>query len=771
MAICLLGGANFAWGTESGTIDFSAKSRCSYNTDTHTYTTDNNAGNGYALAVADLSSLPNIASATSVTLEFNVVISGRLLIGIGDKSVRGTNANGSSKTTYNTEGLVMRYGTTDDNYVRVNGGTNNSNALNVTSHVSFTLNRKTGKYSYTITNAAGTETFFSDTNVSTSVSNATIVEAYSWANSQSNALSAVSYSYELESYNYSVTAKDSEGNTLKENLISGTSSDGVDVTVDCPHAFQESGVWYVKSNTTYSVSINHFNNNLSVIYAADPSIVYYCEGENLNSSTASAGLSNGAYGHVNGGSGSSNKGKSIGSFSAGIYKATACFVSNDVERNRGFYIRNSNLANADDANVLGYAKTTTAGIYSTEDFVLSANTPLTVSGVTTNDGKVNQSAEFDYIIVRKIYTFTEVVGNSDKTTTERGAKSSDIVMKPGDIYNVKFCNYGSNAENKNNFIVMINNTASMYADWYDYMLGKGGWADDGGFRNPSLSVTDPYQASTDGGTTSGNLVWANYGYVRNSFVDLTIKYKNGAVTVEGTATSIEDPNYIYYYGYSYTVADASADATVNLSVCLSWLGIVSVEKTAVGATIGATGWTTFASTYPLNLSSITASEGTATAYYAYTAKGSSVTMTSTTATVRAGEGLALKGTAGATVTIPVAASGTAIDGNKLKGCTTSTALAANSNYYVLVNNNNTAEFQRLDTNGATIPAGKAYLDLTGVTLAPTLSIVFEDETSGIDEVRSQKEGVKGAYFNLAGQRVAQPTKGLYIVNGRKVVIK
>ena len=209
----------------------------------------------------------------------------------------------------------------------------------------------------------------------------------------------------------------------------------------------------------------------------------------------------------------------------------------------------------------------------------------------------------------------------------------------------------------------------------------------------------------------------------------------------------------------------------NTNVVYNEIAFNFPAVTSVSAKIGATGWTTFASAYPLNLTTLTASSGTATAYYASTAKGSSVTMTSTTATVRAGVGLALKGTPNATVTIPVAASGAAIEGNKLKGCTTSTVLAANSNYYVLVNNNNTAEFQRLDTNGATIPAGKAYLDLTGVSLAPTLSIVFEDETSGIDEVRSQKEGVKGAYYNLAGQRVAQPIKGLYIVNGRKVVVK
>ena len=46
---------------------------------------------------------------------------------------------------------------------------------------------------------------------------------------------------------------------------------------------------------------------------------------------------------------------------------------------------------------------------------------------------------------------------------------------------------------------------------------------------------------------------------------------------------------------------------------------------------------------------------------------------------------------------------------------------------------------------------------------------------GVDlyfDVRSKMDDGRGEVYNLAGQRVAQPTtKGLYIVNGRKVVIK
>jgi hypothetical protein len=46
-----------------------------------------------------------------------------------------------------------------------------------------------------------------------------------------------------------------------------------------------------------------------------------------------------------------------------------------------------------------------------------------------------------------------------------------------------------------------------------------------------------------------------------------------------------------------------------------------------------------------------------------------------------------------------------------------------------------------------------------------------DDETGVNEVRGQKEEVRGDFYNLAGQRVAQPTKGLYIQNGKKIVIK
>lgn len=70
---------------------------------------------------------------------------------------------------------------------------------------------------------------------------------------------------------------------------------------------------------------------------------------------------------------------------------------------------------------------------------------------------------------------------------------------------------------------------------------------------------------------------------------------------------------------------------------------------------------------------------------------------------------------------------------------------------------------------ATAPAaGIVYIPAASLT-APALTIEI-GETTGVSEVRSQKDDVSGEYFNLNGQRVIQPTKGLYIVNGRKVLV-
>ncbi len=167
-------------------VHFEAVNRMTDNGD-GTYTSANNAGNQYALAIADFSEIAGIITASTVTVEFdcNIPSDSRWQIGFGDKSTRGTNANGSNKSSYNTDGLIMRFGTSDGTSYRTNGDANNASAFNQTVHVSLTFNRSSNNYSYSIVNKETPSTvYFSGNDIATTVSNLTIIEVYTW---QSNA--------------------------------------------------------------------------------------------------------------------------------------------------------------------------------------------------------------------------------------------------------------------------------------------------------------------------------------------------------------------------------------------------------------------------------------------------------------------------------------------------------------------------------------------------------------------------------------------------------
>ena len=68
----------------------------------------------------------------------------------------------------------------------------------------------------------------------------------------------------------------------------------------------------------------------------------------------------------------------------------------------------------------------------------------------------------------------------------------------------------------------------------------------------------------------------------------------------------------------------------------------------------------------------------------------------------------------------------------------------------------------------TIRPFRAYFTTTSGASALTLD--FGDVTA-ITNTNRTNDTNNGEVYNLAGQRVAQPTKGLYIVNGKKAVIK
>ena len=69
-------------------------------------------------------------------------------------------------------------------------------------------------------------------------------------------------------------------------------------------------------------------------------------------------------------------------------------------------------------------------------------------------------------------------------------------------------------------------------------------------------------------------------------------------------------------------------------------------------------------------------------------------------------------------------------------------------------------------------AFRAYFNVDGANSVRSFELDFKDEAStGIaDRVATREAGAPGV-FNLSGQRVAQPSKGLYIRDGKKFVVK
>ena len=199
-------------------------------------------------------------------------------------------------------------------------------------------------------------------------------------------------------------------------------------------------------------------------------------------------------------------------------------------------------------------------------------------------------------------------------------------------------------------------------------------------------------------------------------------------------------------------------ATTNVAYCTT----VAVPST-VSVTIASSGYSTIASGWGLDFSSATPAG--LEAYVASDLSASAVTL-SAVDEAPAGTGVILKGTAGETYTIPVKADATFDGTNKLKAAVYPTGVDANSAYIL-----KGGKFC-LVTNASLVPAGKAYLLASDVpAAAPELMFVFGGEVTGVNEVSEVKEVNDNSWYNLAGQRVAQPSKGLYIVNGKKVVIK
>ncbi len=182
---------------------------------------------------------------------------------------------------------------------------------------------------------------------------------------------------------------------------------------------------------------------------------------------------------------------------------------------------------------------------------------------------------------------------------------------------------------------------------------------------------------------------------------------------------------------------------------------------------------TLVSPYALNFTGIDAVK----AYYASAQKGANVTFTRIDGTVAANTPLYVTGT---TTSVPVVATGTIVDGNLLvAGTGVAVASEAGGKYNFILNKKEGEDVGFYKAAGQTVAVGKAYLSLQDNPFptggAKSLNLIFDGETTGISDItrlNGNGESMNDMpIYNLSGQRIAAPQKGINIVNGKKFIVK
>ena len=189
---------------------------------------------------------------------------------------------------------------------------------------------------------------------------------------------------------------------------------------------------------------------------------------------------------------------------------------------------------------------------------------------------------------------------------------------------------------------------------------------------------------------------------------------------------------------------------------------IDLPEMTVKATIAASGYSTLVSIKALDFTNVEGLQG----YVATSVnkEESKVTLTEV-ASVPVKTPVILKGTPGATYTIFTTTSPAELPatGNLLRGSATESTTLAAGEAYILYNG------AFYSNEAGNLPAGKAYLPASTVNGAREMSIVFDSEPTAIAAPKASTRHTD--IYNLQGQIVNTPSKGVYVVEGKKVVVK
>lgn len=421
--------------------------------------------------------------------------------------------------------------------------------------------------------------------------------------------------------------------------------------------------------------------------------------------------------------------------------------------------------------------------------------------VTYTEGEVTKTTSYN-ITVTALPAYTVTLGDDDSELTESNGGAGVTLPTREDVGNYVFKGWGTT-----NLLAETTTAPVIYSGEYYpsanitlypiYQRTEGenvdthtvnineyaennDWTTDGGNgKYLTVTVDDAITVSVDQENTNSGKVYTN-----NNVVQWRV-YTGSTVTITSTGDNIislkisntNNSDFGLKYGETALTKNTSIDVTPSKTIELSVTATtritdmefvtsdimnyyISTPATEVEVSFTKE-YISYTSPYALDFTNVEDLEA-----LVVTKVNATSVSTEAVETVPAGVGVILHKTGEATsFNVPVAATATAPATNYLVGVLEATTIGGNDTDYVLKG----GKFMK--ANAGTLAAGKAYLK-ADANAAPALTIGFGDEgTTGIRSIENGQLTIDNVYYDLSGRRVAEPTKGVYIVNGKKVVIK
>lgn len=272
-----------------------------------------------------------------------------------------------------------------------------------------------------------------------------------------------------------------------------------------------------------------------------------------------------------------------------------------------------------------------------------------------------------------------------------------------------------------------------------------------------------------------------YVYVQNAIVSSALSSRNATISQDSEEYNVYDKN----DGLSAT-ALSTANAIVklygfpgkfNTTLQLNVFNNIDVEETGYNLAVSAAGYATYfnsteAFTMPTGATGYVWTEGEIQAAY-----GSE-------ANVPANEPLVVKAPAGNYALLFSSFTDETLKSagmNALEGTDVATAITDDANYYFYGLSLNASSdpasvgFYWMNPTGAAFTNGahKAYLKLDKNTFVGSQAVKgfpFNGTTTGIEQIEAGADA-KNTIYDLSGRRVNKAAKGIYILNGKKVLVK